>query len=199
MLPDFTKAKALAEGRLLQLVERLIPFFAPLLKDVSICVQHEGKAGRIVREDGSESPIDHYTVEGKFVQTREKMKHSDLESIKEVLISFAKQIGEEQTKQMLVAAEKAAKSVGNVLDAGGELTADKFLDLFRKVEIDFDPHTLQQKQGTAFVMSPEAFASVLPKVKEWEKDPDFKAKYEQIMAVNREKWRDREANRKLVN
>ena len=138
MLPDFTKAKALAEGRLLRWVEQQIPAAAPLLKGVSTWVQHEGKVCRIVREDGSEAPIEFYSVESELVQNREEMKHSDLESIKEMLTSVANQIGEAQTKHMLVVAEKAAESVGNVVDAGGELTADKFLDLFRKVEIDFD-------------------------------------------------------------
>ena len=198
MLPDFNKVKAIAERRLLQSAMQQIPAVAPLLKGASTYIQHEGNVGRIVRADGSEAPVESYSVEGRFIQNREEMKHSDLASIKEMLISIANQIGEQQTERMLVFAAKAAESVGNVVDAGGGLTADTFLDSLRKVEIDFDPHTLQPKPGSAFVMHPKTAALVLPKVKEWEEDPDIKTKYEQIMAVKCEEWRDREANRKLV-
>ena len=71
--------------------------------------------------------------------------------------------------------------------------------MFRKVEMDFDPQTLQPKPGFVFVMHPDTAASMVPKVKEWEKDPTIKAEYERIIAVKREEWRDREANRKLVD
>jgi len=55
------------------------------------------------------------------------------------------------------------------------------------------------KPGFVWVMHPDMAASVVPKVKEWERDPVFSAEYERIMAVKREEWRDREANRKLVD
>ena len=65
--------------------------------------------------------------------------------------------------------------------------------------MDFDPQTLQPKPGWVWVMHPNMAASVIPKVNEWEKDPTFNAKRERIMVVKREEWRDREANRKLVD
>ena len=86
-----------------------------------------------------------------------------------------------------------------MVHAGGELTQHNFLEVFRRVQMDFDPETLQPKPGFVWVMHPDMAASITPKVKEWERDPAFNAEYERIMAMKREEWRDREANRKLVD
>ena len=199
MLPDFTRAKDRANRDLLRWVGQQTPSVAPLLRRVSTVRQHEGRVGRIVRQDESEASIDFCTTSSEFVQNREDMKHSDAKAIREKLLNAARHIGQDQTRRMVTAAGEAAQSVGNVVDAGGELTPDKFLDLFRKVQMDFDPHTLQPSPGFTFVMHPNTAASVIPKVKEWETDPRFNAEHERILAEKREEWRDREANRKLVD
>ena len=199
MLPDFTRAKTRFNRDLLRLLRKQIPAVAPLMQGVATLHQHEGKSGQIVRADGSEAPIDYEDVSCESVLNREEMKRFDQEVILQKLTEVAKQIGQAQTQQLLKTAGEAADSVGNVVHAGGELTPDKYLELFRKVERDFDPQTLQPKPGFVWVMHPDMAASVVPKVKEWEKDPAFNAEYERIMAVKREEWRDREANRKLVD
>ena len=199
MLPDFKRVKDRANRDLLRWVRQQVPAVAPLMQGVSTVSQHEGKVGMIVRRDQSEASIEFCPVSGEFVLTREDMKNSDLKAIREKLLEVARQIGQDQTRQMLKMAGEAAESVGNVVDAGGELTPDKFLDVFRKVQMDFDPQTLQPGPDFMFVMHPDLAASVVPKVKEWEKDPSFKAEHERIIAVKREEWRDREANRKLVD
>lgn len=199
MLPDFTVVKARVNRDLSRWANQQIRTIEPLLDGVSTIQQHEGKAGRIVRTNESEAPIDYRSVSTEFVQKREELKHSDIKTIQEKLLKGANEIAQAQVRHMLAAAGEAAESVGNVVDAGGELTPDKFLDVFRKIEMDFDPHTLQPSPGSIFVMHPETAASVAPKVKQWEKDPEFKAEYERIIAANREEWRDREADRKLVD
>ena len=153
----------------------------------------------IVREDKSEDSIDYQSVSCESVLNREEMKRFDFKALLEKLTEFANQIGQAQTRQLLKTAEKAADSVGNVVRARGELTPEKYLEVFRQVEMDFDPQTLQLKPGFVWVMHPDMAASVVPKVEEWEKDLAFKAEYERIMTMKREEWRDREANRKLVD
>ena len=199
MLPDFTRVKTRANRDLLRRVRQQVPAVAPLMQGVATFHQHEGKIGRIVRADESEDPIDYHLVSCETVLNREEMMRFDLTAIQQKLSEVANQIGQAQTKRMLEAAGEAADSVGNVVHAGGELTPDKVLEVYRKVERDFDPQTLQPKPGFVWTMHPDVAASVIPKIEEWEKDPVFKAEYERIMTVKREEWRDREANRKLVN
>ena len=169
------------------------------MQGVATFRQHEGKTGMIVRADKSEDSMDYRLVSCESVLNREEMKRFDSKVLLEKLTEFANQIGQAQTQHLLKAAEKAADSVGNVVHACGELTPEKYLEVFRQVEMDFDAQTLQLKPGFVWVMHPDMAASVVPKVKEWEKDPAFKAEYEQIMTMKREEWRDREANRKLVD
>ena len=130
--------------------------------------------------------------------SREDFKRGDLSAVCEKLVDLAREMGEHQTKRMLEVVKEAADEVGNVVHADGELTQDKFLDIFRKVELDFDPKTLKLLPGFSFVMHPQMAEKVIPKVRGWEGDPEFTAKYEHIMATKREEWRDREARRKLV-
>ena len=199
MLPDFTGVKTRVNRDLLRRVRQQVPAVAPLMQGVATFHQHEGKIGRIVRADESEDPIDYHLVSCETVLNREEMMRFDLTAIQQKLSEVANQIGQAQTKRMLEAAGEAADSVGNVVHAGGELTPDKVLEVYRKVERDFDPQTLQPKPGFVWTMHPDVAASVISKIEEWEKDPVFKAEYERIMTVKREEWRDREANRKLVN
>ena len=195
MLPDFTRVKTRTNRDLGRWVRQQIPIVAPLLKGVATFQQHEGRTSTIVREDGSEDPTDYHTISGESVMNRDEMKRFDLEVVHQKLRELAIQIGQAQTQGLLKAVEKAANSVGNVVHAGGKLTPDKYLEVFRKIEMDFDPQTLQPTVGHVQVMHPD----MATKVKEWEKNPVFKAEFEQIMAVKREEWRDREANRKLVD
>ena len=199
MLPDFTRVKTRVNQNLLREVRRKIPDVAPLMRGMATFRQHEGRGATIVRADESEDPLDYKSVSYESALNREEMKQFDPKAAVERVIEFAYQIGQAQTQELLKAAGKAADSVGNVVRIQGELTPDKYLELYRKIEIDFDPKTLQPKPGFVCSMPPDMADSVIPKVKEWKKDPAFKAKYEQIMAVKREEWRDREANRKLAD
>lgn len=199
MLPDFTKAKARANRDLLRWVQKQVPLVTPLIRGVQTFRQHEGRAGTIVRVDASEAPIE-YKEEGfEFTLTRDEMRRFDLALIQQKLLELAKQLGQAQSKKMLEMAGRAADEVGNVVNAEGKpLTPEKFLEIFKKVQMDFDPQTLEPKPGFVFVMHPDMAAKIVPKVKEWEKDPKFNAEYERIIDENREAWRAREANRKLV-
>ena len=198
MLPDFAKAKARAQRDFLRTIEQQVPIVAPLLKGVAKFRQHEGRGGHLMRADDSKSTIKYQNSEFSFTLSREELKRPDPSVVRQKIIDLARQIGEAQTKRMLEVVKEAADEVGNVVHADAELTQDKFLDIFRKVEMDFDPKTLKLLPGFSFVMHPEMASKVVPKVQEWEKDPEFNAEYERIMATKREEWRDREACRKLV-
>ena len=198
VLPDFAKVKARAERDLLRAVQQQVPLFAPLLKGVATFRQHEGRGSHLTREDNSTSTTEYRRSEFSFTLSREEFKRCDLSAVCQKLVDLARQIAADKTKRMLEVATEAANEVGNVVHADGALTQDKFLDILRKVDMDFDPKTLKLLPGFSFVMHPETAATVVPQMQEWERDPKFTAKHEGIMATKREEWRDREARRKLV-
>ncbi|GEM_PF-6533275 len=186
MLPDFVRVKRHTNRNLLRWVRVQIPELTPLIRGIATLKQHEGNfAGQNIELD--------------FVLTREELRRPDMEAIRQKLTDLARQIGQAQEKRLLEVAAEAADSVGNVVHATGEVTPDKILEVLRRVHMDFDPRTLQPTGGHAWVMAPETAAVVVPKLKEWEKVPEFTAEYEQIMSIKREEWNAREADRKLVD
>ena len=160
--------------------------------------QHEGREAHHTRVDNTKSTTDYKLSEFSFTLTRDELKDPDPSIVFQKLFDLGRQIGQDQTKRMLEVINEAADEVGNVIHADGELTQDKFLDIFRTVAMDFDPETLELLPGFSFVMHPEMARKIVPRVQEWEKDPEFNARYESVMATKREEWRDREARRKLV-
>jgi|CZLA01.1.fsa_nt_gi hypothetical protein len=198
MLPDFTKVKSRANRDLLRWVQQQIPAVTPLIQGITTFRQHEGRVGTIVRTDKSEAGIEYRQSSFEFVIDRNEMRTLDLPAIYQKLMDLAKRVGADQEKQLLDLAGKAAESAGNVVHTGVEFTPDNLLELISRVPEDFDPETLQPKPGPAFVLHPETAAKILPMAKEWEQDPEFKRKLDEIRKRKLEEWRDREANRKLV-
>jgi hypothetical protein len=118
----------------------------PLIQIVATFNQHEGNVGKMVTADDSESIIDYRRQEFEFALNRDGMRRFDLPVIRK-LTALAKEIGQAQTKRMLEVAGEAADSVGNVVHAGGELTPDKFLEVFRRVRWTLTPILLNRSQG----------------------------------------------------
>jgi hypothetical protein len=103
-------------------------------------------------------------------------------------------MGEQQSRRLLELANEAATETGNVVNAGGqELTPHHFFEVLRKVQMDFDSRTGRPAPGFSWVMHPDIAAKIIPKIKEWEKDPVFNAEHEQIMSEKREERRARDA------
>lgn len=94
--------------------------------------------------------------------------------------------------------DDVTREAGMAVDAGGgPPTKEIWLEMFQKMEIDFDPST--GKPELTVVMHPvmaEAFQKLWG---EWEKDPDFMKRYSELFGQKREEWRDRESRRKLVD
>jgi hypothetical protein len=199
MLPDFIRVKRNLNRNLAKWVQLQIPLVAPLLAGIATFRQHEGKQAKITRTDKSEGKIEYHQSSFEFAMTSEEMRFSTLPAIQEKLLELAKRVGSVQEKQLLEMATKGANSSGNVVHTGPNFTPDNLLELIRRVPEDFDSRTLEREGGPVFVLHPDTAAKVLPQAKEWEKDPEFKAKLDAIMERKREEWRDREADRKLVS
>jgi hypothetical protein len=199
MLPDFPKAKRRLNRDLLRWVQQQMPAFTPILQGIQTFRQHEGRSANIVRQDKSESEIEYHQSSFEFTTHRDEMRTLDLNALKQKLMELAKQVGTSQEKDFLELVSKTADSTGSVVKSEGDFTPDKLLELIRRVPEDFDPETLEAEPGAVFVLHPETAAQLVPQAKEWEKNPEFKAKLESIKNLKREEWRDREANRKLVD
>jgi hypothetical protein len=200
MLPDFPEAKAMMQSQLLKWVRAQIPIISPILGQISHYTQHEGRRSELVREDRSVAETTMSAFRGSITFSRDEMRSFDLHSIQEKFQTLAEELATHQSTTLLKSVAEAAESVGNTVDGEGKpLTQEKFLDLFRKVQMEFDPVTEKVSAGFQFVMHPDTAAKVVPLVKEWEQDAEFVRRHEEIMEQQRTAWRVRESRRTLVD
>ncbi len=96
--------------------------------------------------------------------------------------------------------DEVTEKTGNRVNAGGRpLSADLFLDMLEKVEIDFTDEGEPDFSAVRIVLSPEMGKHLQKFGPEWEADPAFKKRHSEIIDKKRAIWRDRESNRKLVD
>lgn len=199
MLPDLPEVKTALRAKVLRFAVQQIPIIEPLLGEVGHMRQHEGRAGQMVRSDASTDELTYPRSEFGIPLSREEMKSLDLKGLLDKLNGLAEQMAEAQARMMLEKVSESAEQVGNTVSTGGgELTPEHLFEMMGKVEWSFDPET-EKPTGMSFVMHPDTAAKIIPLVKEWEKDPEFKARHEQLVERKREEWRARENRRKLVD
>ncbi len=198
MLPDFKRVKRNANRELLRWVQANVPYLTPLLRGIRHFRQHEGKVGVILRMDGSKGTMDYPRSEFEFRLDRDEMRTFNILRVQRKLLELANRLGQEQEMRLLRCVSEAAASAGNEVSTGGELTPDRFLEAFRRVQLDFDPTTGMLSDGHVIVISPDLADNLEPKLKGWKNDSQFMAEYNRILERKREEWRAREADRKLV-
>jgi len=94
--------------------------------------------------------------------------------------------------------DQTTREAGNVIDAaGGPPTKEIWLEMFSKMEMDFDPVT--KKPEVTLVVHPVMAETMQKLWSEWQTDAAFLKRYEDMLAEKREEWRDRESRRKLVD
>ncbi len=199
MLPDFPHLKRRVNTRLLRFVREQVPALAPLLRDVSSYMQHEGSRGDLIRADESRDSTTFEAAHFEFELPKEEMRVLDIEALKRRLMELAEQLAAHQSRLMLTRVGEAATAVGNEVNAGGDLRPEHVLEVMRKLQVDFDPLTNKPKPGRAWVMHPDTAAKVVAKMQQWEKDPLFIAELNRIEDQQREDWRAREARRILAD
>ena len=97
-------------------------------------------------------------------------------------------------------ATEAMDRVGNRIDAEDQpMSADLFLRMLEKMEIDFTEDGLPDISGLRLVTNPAQGEHFQRLLKEWGTDASILRRYSDLMHKKRDEWRDRESNRKLVD
>ncbi len=198
MLPDYPNVKKKVHSLLLSRVKEQIFRCAPILKQIPRTVQHEGSKGTYKDVYGRENQIEYKEIAAALPLTRDEMRQGNFQPIMSKCDEIAATFAEEQSKTLFAAIGEAAKSVGNVFDTKGKLTKEVFLEMRRKMQWDFNPHTGEPQYPT-MVLSPKALEKIKQDLESWEQDPKFVAAMSAIEQQKRLEWRDRESCRRLVD
>lgn len=198
MFPDYPAVKNFAQSALLRAVRTQVTREEPLLDRVGHTTIHEGGAASLTRADASSDEIVFKKSTAELTIPREQMRRVTIEQLQEHIVGMARQFAEQQAGTMFEEVGKAVEKVGNAVSAAELGEREAFLEMQRKIQMEFDPITLEPK-GLVFVMHPTQVERWMKLAQEWESDPDFRAEQQRIREQKIEEWRARENRRQLVD
>jgi len=197
MLPDFPKIKGKfrqAINRYLQDVVRQQPLLAQFRQERHF----EGnKMSSKTEERGlEESSYKEMSVE--YSINREDVIMKGPMAFIENIQNVAEDIKKQQAKFMLDKLKELADRTGQVVDGKGQpFTHELFMEMLERIQIDFDDQG-NPSLPTVFV-PPEMAAKLKEKIPEWESNPEYERRFEELIERKRKEWNDRESHRKLVD
>lgn len=197
-LPDFPEVKGYVERQLFRVMRQRITDIEPLLREIRHNRIHEGSMMRLTRAD---TTTDHISLQSAYADMeipRDEMRGTSVEQLLERIDLMARQFADQQAQLLIAKIGEAVDKSGNAVSAAVLGEKEAFLEMHRRIEVDFDAATLEPRD-TAFIVHPSQVDALKAKLEEWEKDPDFQAEMERIHQQQLEAWRARENNRQLVD
>ena len=174
---------------------------SPLRALAGAITQHEGILHSY--EQTTDSGIRSITEGMQEIAVPIEVKIEEIpELVGEKLFARVDAIAEETARQVSQVTfrkmDEVTREAGMTVDAaGGPPTKEIWLEMFQKMEIDFDPKT--GKPELTLVMHPVMAEAMQRLWGEWKEASDFMRRYNELLTEKREEWRDRESRRKLVD
>lgn len=193
--PRFAKAAGEAMNRRFRAVHN--SHLGPM-QGMQRIIHHEGLRGRFVDKGDDDAvvvtPVEH-SVSTSI--TFDEVMHGDFSALVAKLDGAAAEMAGSSMRLLLQRMDEAVEKTGNKLDMRGQpLTVDSILKMLAMVQIDFT------QAGEPILPSMLVHPDMVPKLKKLEEeskaDPTFERRRSEIIEKQREAWRAREADRRLV-
>jgi hypothetical protein len=128
-----------------------------------------------------------------------KLDTLDYGALASKLVALARDLPGQQAGFLFGKINATAESTGNVTVArGGKFNKAVFLETLQRLEIGFDPAT-GEATGPSIVIPESRQKEFQNEISSWDDDPEFKRRFDEIMASKKAAWHAREADRKLVD
>jgi hypothetical protein len=192
MLPEFPKARS----KMIDLWNTA--FFNGLngsdafLAQIAVRVQKEGHTAQI---GGGNMEYKRCSVDFSF-----KTKDAEGMSVEEFFGSPFKLGAQMAGQQMQTVFEKMKTPSPHGMPLAwkvGELKFDQILEVWEKMEIDFDDDG--KPRWPTIVLQPDAQAEIQVKLPKWHEGPEFRKKWAELIERKRKEFDEREARRRLVD
>jgi hypothetical protein len=197
VLPDFPAIKLAvqeaAARAVLQLVEK-----HPTVGGIQKIRLFEGQ-GTALQEtnDKLASPLERISI--PLSLDRKDVIEKGVAALSEQVPSMAARLLGAQLGMLVREVTRAADHTGNIVQGGGKpFNQDQYVSMLDTVELDFDASGAPSIPDL-FHPDPTIQAGMQRALEKWMKDPAFMARVENSIEKQRQKWNDRESNRKLVD
>ncbi len=198
MIPDFPKLKRDIHKYFLMRSFENARLSDPLLARIKHYLQHEGDDGTYETMDGYKRDKDYQLFEASYQITVDEIVNSDFEVVLKKFYNMGLKAASKMAKHSFKQISKIIDETGNSIQAKGSWTKEQFLEVIRKIMIDFDEETGQPLMPTMYI-HPSQADSVRAMIKDTENDPEYKLEFDRIIEQKRQEFYAREANRKLVD
>lgn len=198
MLPDFPKLRIELTRRLQSEFKKQTRLRAPLVAQIKVVAQHEGKGGSYQTEDGEIKAIDQKQVSVPVESPLASGPSFGYEDAFKKVDEAAEKMARKETKILFASLNEAVEEVGNAIDAQGQpLSAELILKAWETIQIDFDEKG-NPKMPT-LVFNPIQKQNVEEQFRRLKNEPQLMERHQEIMNRKRLDWYDRESRRKLVD
>jgi hypothetical protein len=197
MLPDFPKIKEKFREAINRYLQDVVQQ-EPLLSQFRQERHFEGNKMSSKTEKGELEESSYKEVSVEYSINREDVITKGPMAFIENIQKVAEDIKEQQAKLMLDKLKEVTDRTGQVVDGKGQpFSHQLFMEMLGRIQIDFDD------QGNPYLPTVIVPAEMAAKLKdtlpEWEANPEYKKRFDQLIERKRKEWSDRESHRKLVD
>jgi len=197
MLPDFVEVKKRVHELLMHYMQGRVQHHLGFMSQVPRVVIPEGQHNRLVRSDGSVDDTKLKKVQGSEEINTDPKNGLHFKAVLQKLDAIAKQIADEQQRQMFARINEVTEKTGNVTKAPLKEFGLKHLnDMLEKIEIEFDEKG--EPRLPSMICGPKMAESIMARREQIESDTVEKARKAEILARKKEAFRAREGRRRLV-
>lgn len=192
MLPDFPRLKEELQEKFLKSIQNEIRK-DPILSQIKMSPIYEGNKLSVSTIDGYTQTSDYPKISSKFGAKHEEVIEKGPEVMFSKVHEIAQDIIKQQSRNLFKKMHEITEITGNALDAKQPLSPELVLEALKQISIDFD--NTGNPIYPLLIVPPNQFE----KIKNWQIDPEFRRKHQEIIEQKRKEWIDRENRRKLVD
>lgn len=198
MLPQFPKIVAKRDQLNTDHIRRAVRERAPMLRDISSHIVHEGKDTAIARVDGETEATD-MKLHSAMIEIPSMPVQEFIERHPSFLDTIAEQFAKSQSEQVIEAITASTEKTGNIIDGKGQGFSD---DLIYKT-LDALAHSFGsdgQWEPPSMIVSPEQYEKIIEydKSRTPEQRAEFDRRLKQLILRKKAEYDSEQAGRILA-
>jgi hypothetical protein len=170
----------------------------PVMTGIPLRVQREGKNSSFEDAAGERQEMEYKQISAESSFKPEEGKGMSTEEFFKMASEPAIKMAGQASRRLFEKLAQVTSATGQVIDAKGQPFHPKLMiEMLEKMELSFDDQG--NPRLPEMYMGPDLHSSIKDKLPEWEKDETIKAAMKEVIDKKREDFREREANRRLVD